>query len=112
MPTPHQLISLLALVLMTSQAGCVALSIPSQRRHDPTDHGGLFGDWKNVGAAAQLFSPQSHSVSDFSIDGGPLECDSLEPSFEEQKAPEKDEIPWPRYHPVPTRPVFGGQTAS
>ena len=37
------------------------------------------------------------------LDGGPLDCDP----FDHQGEPAPPEIPWPRFHPVPTRPVFG-----
>jgi len=77
--------------------------------HDPTDHGGLFGEWKDsVGEAGSSPAQLAHSLSQYSIDGGPLECDHQEPSLEGNEPPKKDEIPWPRFHPIPTRPVFGG----
>ena len=43
----------------------------------------------------------------FMIDGGPLEQDPFGPIEGANGAASQPEIPWPRFHPVPTRPVFG-----
>jgi hypothetical protein len=118
MPTRLSFISYLTLgILVTiSQIGCVALNIPSERLHDPADHGGILGDWKTGGAGPQgacserEWEHPSRSFSELSIDGGPLECDPLDPSLDQNGNPKKDEVPWPLFHPVPTRPVFGGPT--
>jgi len=88
-----------AIVLVASLlpiSGCVALNIPSQRFDDPADSGGLLGPWHT--------DPLVHSLeqAEGCLDGGPL---SNEPLLVEQ-APESD-VPWPRFHPLPTRPVFG-----
>lgn len=115
---------ILAIIVATAMPGCVALNIPSQRHHDPSDAGGILGNWKNgsVGLGHRVtaaFNDASDlgsgiNADDFNssgeacIDGGPLGYD---PSMDDgslgrggSKAPE---IPWPRYHPVPTRPIFG-----
>jgi len=91
------------------QIGCVALNIPSQRLHDPADHGGLFGHWRNVEDpnAGHHVSHELHHSGGFCIDGGPLEVDPLDPSLDFNGNPKQPEVPWPRFHPVPTRPVFG-----
>jgi len=84
-------------------SGCVALSIPSKRFHDPQDHGGLFGDFRKGGSSG--------------VPGHPVQLDGhFCDAFDEQDEfgtgghahPKAPEIPWPRYHPVPTRPVFSG----
>jgi len=108
------LLFIMALLGVTS--GCVALSIPSQRFHDPADRGGIFGDFRGSHRAASEGSSLGipcdrgtcgaadcaacgsaagyQSDDEFSDDGG-----------HHSKPPE---VPWPRYHPVPTRPVFAG----
>lgn len=125
--------SILLLVAgLLTQAGCVALNIPSERIHDPVDGGGLFGHWRNrLGSQGQApiaghSAWEHHSVSGSDwpegliesgaagggcldcggyLDGGPdgvcLDC---EQAASKRKEPE---VPWPRFHPVPTRPVFG-----
>ena len=102
--------ALLALVLLvTSQVGCIALSIPSERQFDPADHGGLFGDWdQDTETTGQCCDHPHRSFDDLACDGGPLESDPLDASLKIKGKPKKDEVPWPRFHPVPTRPVFGG----
>lgn len=94
---------------LLTQVGCVALNIPSQRFHDPADHGGLFGHWRS-GHSQNTPHPPSrefHGSSGFCIDGGPLEVDPFDPSLDVNGNPKQPEVPWPRFHPVPTRPVFG-----
>ncbi len=101
----------LGILVTISQIGCVALSIPSERIHDPADHGGIFGDWKENSACSDgACEHPSRSFSELAIDGGPLECDPLDPAFDVHEKPKKDEVPWPLFHPVPTRPVFSGPT--
>lgn len=99
------------------QGGCVALNLPSERIADPSDRGGLFGHWRR---SANHHSVGEHSIApnrEFAMgtagscvdsdcwDGGPLGEDSCE-SCEDGK-PAAPEVPWPRFLPVPTRPVFG-----
>lgn len=116
-----RLLLALASLLVIAHTGCVALNIPSRRHHDPGDQGGLFGPWNgNAGSGVSA----GHSTS-AGIDGPCAtcgdsgcqscmdterwdECESGCGSHEEVKPPE---IPWPKYHPVPTRPVFGAPTA-
>jgi hypothetical protein len=99
----------LAILALTTQFGCVALSIPSERLHDPGDHGGLFGDWNHgvdhVGACTDGHCEEpSRCLVGMPCDGGPLD-----PTLDLDGNPKKNEekVPWPRFHPVPTRPVFG-----
>lgn len=122
-PLSIVLASLIAACLF-AMSGCVALSIPSKRFHDPQDRGGVLGDFRGGG---------SHGMSVNAVDGDHFMGDSEHPSsctengcsgtcgngsyddFDEdadfgsgghhRKTPE---VPWPRYHPVPTRPVFSG----
>lgn len=92
----------LAHLLVVSQAGCIALNIPSQRLHDPGDQGGIAGPWHVKDGNADL---PHHDVS---LDGETA-CNSVchcasEDGWSHETEPE---IPWPRFHPVPTRPIFG-----
>ncbi len=95
---------------MISQVGCVALNIPSHRFHDPADHGGPLGHWRHQDPLSEGVSPVdgSHQGGPWCIDGGPLEVDPCDPSLDVHGNPKQPEVPWPRFHPVPTRPVFGG----
>jgi hypothetical protein len=36
--------------------------------------------------------------------------DPCDPSLDVNGVPKKPDVPWPRFHPVPTRPVFGAAT--
>ena len=102
METRLPLIACWILLVMT-QAGCVALNIPSQRYFDPADHGGAFGAWSNdPGAAAG-----SQCAGGDCVIGQPLEVDPFDTSVDPDGKPKPPEIPWPRFHPIPTRPVFG-----
>ncbi len=128
----------LVLALLLMQVGCVALNIPSERLHDPTDNGGILGPWRKahikqahhesaevavmhvgddrvglahsasveIGAGVHGHVSDAHCTSSFCETdclGGPLEEDP----FGDEKKPAPPEIPWPRFHPVPTRPIFG-----
>ncbi|MEM1068997.1 MAG: hypothetical protein AAGI63_08890 [Planctomycetota bacterium] len=121
-------LSAFLLSLLAMQSGCVALNIPSQRMHDPSDQGGLFGHWKNakhrqpelvesipgmdplvVQEAAEIAQSVAHGSGGFECETGvSSDCDwdgdMLAPSSNE---PPAEEIPWPKFHPLPTRPVFG-----
>ena len=131
MPTRLSFISYLTMgILVTiSQIGCVALNIPSERLHDPADHGGFLGDWRtgfrgHDGACHGGTCEQSgcqngsceydscefsgHCLHPMALGGGPLECDPFDPCDETAGNRKPDEVPWPRFHPVPTRPVFSG----
>lgn len=118
------LASMIAMCLL-AMSGCVALSIPSKRFHDPQDNGGLFGDFRR-GDSSQV---PGQAVDDIHFADDPAHASQCTEScclgdprntishdeFDDdvdfgssghhRKAPE---VPWPRYHPVPTRPVFTG----
>ncbi|PHQ35827.1 hypothetical protein [Rhodopirellula bahusiensis] len=124
----------LVVCVLASMSGCVALGVPSQRMHDPDDHGGLLGDWRRgrphtaaqhtqslIEDGAVIVPTDGHgvmcdttgTVHDGNIGSGvidgtmPLDLDPITGGV--QSEPEKPpEVPWPRFHPVPTRPVFGG----
>lgn len=118
---------MLMAALLLSQAGCVALNIPSERLHDPGDHGGLFGPWRR--GDGQWSAPSSpmnhshlmenslwiegHSPNQFHgpegqcLDGVPTDADLCDPALDVNGHPKQPQVPWPRFHPVPTRPVFG-----
>lgn len=102
-------------------SGCVALNLPSERYHDPTDHGGIFGSWKTGvvdPAATQSVANRDNGIQHVAdtvgssincIGGESLAVDPFDTTNGEYaKPPEPPEIPWPRFHPVPTRPIFGG----
>ncbi|WP_442509119.1 hypothetical protein SH528x_000669 [Novipirellula sp. SH528] len=44
------------------------------------------------------------------FDGGALAVAPFDSSVEQDGSIKAPEIPWPRFHPMPTRPVFGGGT--
>ncbi|TWU40905.1 hypothetical protein [Novipirellula artificiosorum] len=123
--------------LIAGQAGCVALNIPSERIADPTDRGGPLGHWRRGGGPHHVSPPgllssvqggetemlvhddsysgeflrPSSSDTPWGCDtfgGGALTVDPFDASVDEQGTAKPPEVPWPRFHPVPTRPVFGG----
>ena len=103
----------IASFLAFAQVGCVALNIPSQRHHDPGDQGGLFGSWGGDHRSEACRDPLQGQ--DACVEGGGSSCGAatcqscdFEGVDPEVKLPE---IPWPRFHPVPTRPVFGSPSA-
>lgn len=77
----------------------MALNIPSVRYDDPTDRGGLLGPQRQM-APEELDALRSNASS-----AGCQGC-AADEELEalEQEAP--PEVPWPRFHPLPTRPVF------
>lgn len=80
---------------LVSLGGCIALAIPSQRHFDPQDRGGLFGEFRPYQGGDNDTVPVGH--------GGPGKtCFQDDPVMAE----EEPEVPWPRFHPIPTRPVF------
>ncbi|MGB7329583.1 MAG: hypothetical protein WBD31_32210 [Rubripirellula sp.] len=105
--------------VLISQSGCLALNVPSERLHDPTDAGGILGHWKNetVGGhhSPSDFGSGDTSPADYNgecLDGGSLDVDPFGSDFDSEFGagggePKPPEVPWPRFHPVPTRPVFG-----
>ncbi|TWU22180.1 hypothetical protein Pla52o_32350 [Novipirellula galeiformis] len=126
------LLFVLGLGLISISGGCVALNIPSERIADPEDGGGVLGDWKKnrskraattlhhafsgVEGEGGIHSQAIHSQamdqcdvpSEQYIDGGALGVDPFDTSVEQDGSLKAPEIPWPRFHPMPTRPVFGG----
>ena len=115
------------------QPGCVALNIPSDRLHDPADHGGVLGHWRRQAHLApahasgphlvspatdpvEAMSPTQRSPGNACVDGncvggsclGNCGSDEFDP-LAGAAARHEPEVPWPRYHPLPTRPVFGGR---
>ncbi|QDT01654.1 hypothetical protein K227x_00210 [Rubripirellula lacrimiformis] len=110
----------------------MALNVPSQRYHDPSDEGGMLGHWKHgsvgLGPYRAPLAHQAHGSDDFDpmmldesftgeptdavcFDGGPLQLDPSDPAFGSHGKSEAPEVPWPRFHPVPVRPVFGAPEA-
>ncbi len=117
---------LCGVLMIPGLTGCVALNIPSERFHDAADDGGWLGGWhrpKRFGVPDLTpdhgsASPSGHSAE---IVGGKIlgvqpggdvaeACfGEVTPVFDpsaEAADRQKNEIPWPRFHPVPTRPVF------
>jgi len=114
---PSRLPRLLVLISIAGvSSGCVALSIPSQRFHDPADRGGIFGDFRGGGQRQGTSGAGHgrHAASEFCGDADCTACGSSlyateEELHDDERHHEKPpEVPWPRYHPVPTRPVFSG----
>ena len=108
-------------LLTLMHSGCVALNLPSERYHDPTDRGGIFGPWETgvvdpAATQALAHTPNGidHAASTIGsnvdcIGGESLSVDPFDTTQGEYaKPPEPPKVPWPRFHPVPTRPVFGG----
>ena len=99
------------LLLAMTQLGCVALNVPSQRYHDPVDGGGIFGGWTSSSPTVQshqasIYHPGSDIIDEGCL-GGSLEVDPFDSDSSTDGNPKPPEVPWPRFHPVPTRPVFG-----
>lgn len=121
-------ICLLLGLSLVGHVGCVALNIPSARLHDPSDGGGVLGHWKRGSAGHQTAGafdpglagpplvsgdvrmPMEGPSMAACIDGGPLGFDPMDPALDANGQTKPPEIPWPRFHPVPTRPVFGSPT--
>lgn len=103
-------------------SGCIALSIPSERYHDPHDRGGILGDFRRGPSSATHAAADSSEAFldgvDRSRDCTSGRCEALPGDrFNEDESIDDDisihqpktvDVPWPRYHPVPTRPVFSG----
>lgn len=88
--------------LPTLSSGCVALNIPSVRYDDPDDQGGLLGPHRQAAGGGNRsgsvpLSADCESSSEFLAGDDGLAVSD---------APKPPEVPWPRFHPLPTRPVF------
>ncbi len=105
-------------VFMLLQTGCLALNIPSQRNHDANDSGGILGAWEDPARPGRVLKEILMGPPPESDLGS---CDDVDPFGSEAygsdytggphpSEPAPPEVPWPKYHPVPTRPVFGGDT--
>lgn len=92
-------------------SGCVGLNIPSVRYHEPPTPPGA----PRTLDEALLFSrdpalgpgPAGQGM----VGGGACPTGDCGPELEEPPAgpaPKLPAVPWPRFHPVPTTPVFGG----
>lgn len=117
----------LAILVLVTSTGCLALGVPSKRLHDPVDQGGILGDWKANPArtpatmTAELVAEggvvvpayEGCQANSAAIPGSldlPAGMSAMELETHcgaHSKADKPPEVPWPRYHPVPTRPVFG-----
>jgi hypothetical protein len=121
-----------ALVCIAS-TGCLALGVPSQRFHDAADQGGILGDFRHsktpapAGMTATMVAEGGVVVPPYEYEscsdgqpclGGPGESTVMGSGVDPmdvhpvtgsclEPVEEPPEVPWPRYHPVPTRPVFG-----
>ena len=82
MPGFHRIPCLLSFVaIAVASVGCVGPRVPSDRYLQEEAHG-------------EFHAPET-------ISSQPSMCD-----LDEGEPPK--EIPWPMFHPIPTRPVFGG----
>jgi hypothetical protein len=68
----------------------------------PATHGS-FDDAAVAGGHCEVCQPDACCC----LDGGPLPCDPFDGSVGPDGRPKPPETPWPRYHPVPTRPMLG-----
>ncbi|MGV3483215.1 MAG: hypothetical protein ACO1RT_02220 [Planctomycetaceae bacterium] len=95
------------LLMPVLSGGCVALNIPSVRYDDPEDHGGLFGPHRKSALHA---TPHAGEADGGVLVDAPAACatcvdDGLD-EFGDDAPAKAAEVPWPRFHPLPTRPVF------
>lgn len=94
------LLTLILAGLNTAMGGCVAMNIPSVRYADPSDRGGLLGPQRPANQAE--------------LSAGNCETGACDPFIgncagangQAAEEPPVPEVPWPRFHPLPTRPVF------
>lgn len=84
--------------VLLGSPGCLALNLPSDRHADPSDTGGWFGGWRMSSAGG---SPPTAAC----LTGGALEADPFDPASVPGGV-EPESVPWPRFHPVPTRPII------
>lgn len=87
--------------------GCVAMNIPSVRYEDPDDRGGFFGPHEKTDSGTMAMHGDGGQAWDASGSASCVDCvddGSLDGFGEHSEKP--PEIPWPRFHPLPTRPVF------
>ena len=75
-----------SLVISMAFSGCIGLRVPSDR-------------YQKVEVSAEFHATEPYSKACSSQSSG---CD-----LGEEEPPK--EIPWPMFHPLPTRPVFGGE---
>lgn len=123
--------ALIASLLCVTSTGCLALGLPSQRFHDAQDQGGILGDFRHsktpgppgmtedlLTAGAVLVPPHAScatgtsSVNEQTVMASGVDPMDVHPVTGSCLAPveESPKVPWPRFHPVPTRPVFGAPT--
>ncbi len=96
----------------TRQSSTHIAHIFSGLGHDPKSHD--FEDPSgNVPCDPSFESTPGNSAGmshdDHSIDGGSLGVDPFDTSVDQDGSLKAPEVPWPRFHPIPTRPVFGGK---
>lgn len=115
-------------LLCVASTGCLALGLPSQRLHDAEDQGGILGDFRHsktpgppsmteelLTSGAVLVPAHASTVvascgaNENTVMGSGIDPMDVHPvtgtCLEPVEEPPK--VPWPRFHPVPTRPVFG-----
>lgn len=98
-----------ACLLPALLSGCVAMGIPSVRYHDPEDRGGLLGPQRPVNPAEVAEASGGQViVAGSDVPASYLGCNDLggEGGCEGGEPKKPPEVPWPRFHPLPTRPVF------
>ncbi len=92
-----------ALTMPLLFGGCIAFNIPSVRYDDPDDRGGMLGPQQKRDPAELAVLAEQHRAGSRSCLGGTVVNDL---NIDEVKAEQPPEVPWPRFHPLPTRPVF------
>lgn len=134
--SPDLLATLACLLALVTHPGCVALHLPSERYHDPDDLGGMLGRWKHArgpmppshvaegsSCLADSSDPADEGAGPAFVPGRETwatqdepGCDPFAPGYDPfapgwnpfARGDAEKPVPWPKYHPVPTRPVFGG----
>ncbi len=85
------------------------MGIPSVRYLDPEDRGGLLGPQRPASPAEVAEASGGQViVAGSDAPASCLGCNDLggEGGCEDDEPEKPPEVPWPRFHPLPTRPVF------
>lgn len=96
---------MIACALACLAGGCIAPNLPSERYHDPHDRGGLLGGYRGGHSHTAGLHSDAEALHHV-VGGGAGCCDEEDGPAAEHGSEKPPEIPWPRYHPVPTRRVF------
>lgn len=91
--------------------GCVAFNIPSVRFDDPGDRGGILGPHRQTDPEELEMMREMAASESCGIGVGGCVTSFEDADMHAGEKPETPpEVPWPRFHPLPTRPVFSSPT--